>query len=129
MIARLAEALARTGRFALEDKILDVAIALERMYELDKGEIEFKLKSRAACLLESDAKRRSMVFKEIGQFYEARSAIVHKPGRKRKKIDKADAFTKGYEAARRSLMRLLEHGPPADWNQMVIGGDARNSKS
>ena len=125
VIARLAEALARTGRFALEDKILDVAIALERMYELDKGEIEFKLKSRAACLLESDPERRLGVFGEIGQFYEARSAIVHKPGRRRKKIDKADAFAKGYEAARRSLMRLLEHGPPPDWNRMVIGGAGR----
>ena len=125
VIARLAEALARTGRFALEDKILDVAIALERMYELDKGEIEFKLKSRTACLLESDSERRLEVFRDIGQFYEARSAIVHKPGRRRKKIDKAEAFAKGYEAARRSLMRLLEHGPPPDWNQMVIGGAGR----
>ena len=44
MIARLAEALARTGRYQIDDKILDVAIALERMYELDGGEISFKLR-------------------------------------------------------------------------------------
>ena len=51
MIAWLAEALARTGRFQADDKILDVAIALERMYELDRSEISFKLKTRAACFL------------------------------------------------------------------------------
>ena len=39
IISRLAEALTRDGRFAVEDRILDVAIALERMYELDGGEI------------------------------------------------------------------------------------------
>ena len=42
VVARLAEALARDGRFAAEDKILDVAIALERMYELGGGEISHK---------------------------------------------------------------------------------------
>ena len=41
VIARLAEALARSGRFRTDDKILDVAIALERMYELQGGEISF----------------------------------------------------------------------------------------
>ena len=53
LIARLAEALARSGRFQTEDKILDVAIALERMYELEGGEISFKLRMRAASFLET----------------------------------------------------------------------------
>ena len=35
-VSRLAEALGRTGRFALRDKVVDVAIALEGMYELPK---------------------------------------------------------------------------------------------
>lgn len=59
IVGRLAEALARDGQFASEDKILDVAMALERMYELDQGEIVFKLKTRAACFLESDPEARS----------------------------------------------------------------------
>ena len=33
VIGRLAEALARSGQFATEDKVLDVAIALERMFK------------------------------------------------------------------------------------------------
>ena len=120
VIARLAEALARNGRFALEDKILDVAIALERMYELDRGEIEFKLKTRAAYLLETAPGGRLQVFKGIGAFYNARSAIVHKPGRKRKKVDQRDAFSAGFDVARRSLVKLMTDGPPSDWNEILF---------
>ncbi len=38
VISRLAESLVRSGQFRLEDRILDVAIALERMYELARLE-------------------------------------------------------------------------------------------
>ena len=51
VVARLAEALAREGRFAAEDRILDVAIALERMYELSGGEISHKMRTRASWFL------------------------------------------------------------------------------
>ena len=49
LVARMAESRARTGPFAHQDRILDVAITLEQMYELDSGEISFKLRARAAC--------------------------------------------------------------------------------
>ncbi len=39
VVPRLSEALSRSGRYADDDRILDVAIALEQMYELDQGEI------------------------------------------------------------------------------------------
>ena len=42
IVVRLAEAIARDGRFAEQERILDVAIALERMYELVGGEIRDK---------------------------------------------------------------------------------------
>ncbi len=121
VIARLSEALARRGRFAIDDKILDVAIALERMYDLDRGEIEFKLKTRAACFLEPGSESRLKVFKGIGEFYDARSSIVHKPGRKRKKVDKEAAVGRGFDVARRSLLKLLSEGAPTDWNEIVMG--------
>ena len=52
VVGRLAEALARDGRFAVEDRILDIAIALERMYELEQRDGSFQLKTRAAYFLE-----------------------------------------------------------------------------
>ena len=122
IIGRLAEALARSGRFQTEDKILDVAIALERMYELEGGEISFKLRMRATSFLETSTEGRRRVFRDVEKFYNVRSGIVHK----RKKPSPAktigDAFTRGFEVARQSVVKLLRDGPPQDWNEMVIAG-------
>ena len=130
VISRLAEALARSGQYAVDDKILDVAIALERMYELDQGEISFKLKTRAACFLETETKARLRVFKDVEELYEARSGIVHPRGRKGKKRkakevverERREAFDKGFDVARRSVVKLLKKGPPPSWNEMLLAG-------
>ena len=130
IVARLAEAAARGGRFAVDDRILDVAMALERMYELDQGEIVFKLKTRAACFLESDTAGRTRVFRDVGRFYDARSAIVHNARKKRwSKKEREAAFGEGFDVARRSLGKLLREGSPTDWNEMVIAaaGAARSA--
>ena len=125
IVSRLAGAAARSGRFAVDDRILDVAIALERMYELDQGEIVFKLKTRAACFLEAETARRTQVFKDVGRFYDARSAIVHSArGKRASAKEREAAFGKGFEIARRSLGKLLREGSPADWNEMVIAAAA-----
>ena len=128
VVSRLSEALARTGQYAADDKILDVAIALEQMYELDQGEISFKLKTRAACFLESDVEARRRVFKDVEKFYDVRSAIVHRRearrNTKRKKkssaIAKDEAFEKGFDVARDSVFRLLLEGSPKDWTEVVL---------
>ena len=122
VISRLAESLARSGRFGVEDKILDVAIALERMYKLGNEEITFKLKTRAACFLETDTESRMQVFKDVKEFYDARSAIVHNRTKKASNKKNIDAFGKGFELARRSLAKLLHDGPPPDWDELVIAG-------
>ena len=124
VIARLAEALARSGRFRTEDKILDVAIALERMYELEGGEISFKLKTMAACFLEASTEGRLRVFQDVEKLYSVRSGIVHKrkPQKQPSAEGKNEAFSKGFEVARRSVIKLLRDGPPPNWNEMVIAG-------
>ena len=125
IVSRLSEALARTGQYAAEDKIMDVAIALERMYELDQGEISFKLKTRAACFLESDTQSRLGVFRDVGLVYEARSGIVHRRTRAPNLESQIDAFKKGFEVARRSVLKLIRDGSPRDWNRVVMS--ARNN--
>ena len=121
-VSRLAEALARSGQFRLDDQILDVAIALERMYDLSQGEISFKLKTRAACFLAADTPGRRDVFDDVNNFYEARSSIVHK-GRKQKSAQEmVEAFNAGFDVARRTIERLLRDGQPKDWNDVVIAG-------
>ena len=122
IISRLSEALARTGQYAADDKILDVAIALEQMYELDQGEISFKLRTRAACFLESDKKARLDVLKDVKELYDARSGIVHRRTKETAGQIKKDAFNRGFDVARRSVVKLLQKGSPQDWNEVVMAG-------
>ena len=119
-ISRLAEALARSGRFEADDKILDTALALERMYGTDGAEITFKLKTMAACFLETCPAERLQVFRDMGKFYKVRSDIVHARQRQPTHKQKAEAFEKGLEIARRTVVKLLRDGPPPDWNEMVV---------
>ena len=124
VITRLSEALVRSGRFHADDKILDVAIALEQMYELDRGEISYKLKTRAACLLESDFNRRKNVFQDVSDLYEVRSGIVHRRSQKKKLSTekKTGAFDKGFQVARRTVVKLVQEGSPRNWNEIVLAG-------
>ena len=116
IIARLAEAAARSGRFAVDDRILDVAMALERMYEIDRGGIGFKLKTRAACFLESETTGRARITDEMGRFYKARSEIVHNSETAlRSTAEREDIFRAGFDMARRTVSKLLREGSPADW--------------
>ena len=120
---RLATAVSRKGRFAREDRILDVVMALERMYSLAQGEISYKLKTRASCYLESTTEARNRVFKEVRKLYDLRSAIVHGSEKKRGTIGEQEStFRAGFEIARRTLFKHLREGSPAneDWNDIVI---------
>lgn len=122
VVGRLAEALARNGRFAAEDRILDVAISLERMYELGGGEISHKMRTRAAWFLGADAEGRRRVFKSVAEFYGARSEIVHNRKRKASAERYRSAFDKGFEIAAGTLFKLLQDGPPGDWEELVVAG-------
>ena len=122
VVARLAEALARDGRFAAEDKILDVAIALERMYELGGGEISHKLRTRSSWFLGRDAEDRVRVMESVAEFYRVRSEIVHKGKRKASAERYQESFDTGFDIAARTLFKLLKEGPPSDWEKLVIAG-------
>ena len=121
IIARLAEATRRSGRFSIDDQILDVAMTLERMYGLGSGEITYKLRTRSACFLESETTKRNQVFKQVGDFYDERSKIVHDASRRRNtRSSRETAFSNGFDIARRSLIKLIREGHPEDWNSVVI---------
>ena len=122
VISRLAEALARSGQFAVEDRILDVAIALERMYELDQGSISRKLRNRASRFLGSDAGNRRRDWESVKEFYEVRSDIVHNRLDILSAQRTREASSRGIDVARRSLFKLLREGPPDDWDALAAEG-------
>jgi len=66
------------GRFPLQDRILDTAIALEVMYELPASELYYRLQTRAGHLLADTTEARITIAEEVKQFYglRARSRTV-----------------------------------------------------
>ena len=74
-IRRLAGSLSRPGgRFGQEDRILDVAIALEVFYG---GKTGPDLAQRAAALLGGTAPEQKRTYDQAKGFYDVRSRIVH----------------------------------------------------
>ena len=122
IVGRLAVALAREGRFALHDKIVDVSIALEGMYELPRWGVTSALEERVSGFLGTDEDSRAKFGKSARAFYDARSAIVHSRTAKASPFTNGAAFVTGFDLARRSLFKLLREGAPADWNKLAVGG-------
>ena len=115
VIGRLAEALARDGQFATEDKVLDVAIALERMFKPQDRGISKQLQKKVAGFLEGSDEVQSRVKEAVEHFYDVRSAIIHGPKNERKKRlleEKKKAFDAGFGLTRRSLFKMLRDGLP-----------------
>ncbi|MDE0629373.1 MAG: HEPN domain-containing protein [Bryobacterales bacterium] len=121
-VSRLAEALGRAGRFALRDRVLDVAIALEGMYELPKWYKSRTLQERVSSYLGADAEDQERIKKRIRTFYEARSDIVHSGRGEASPFSSGAAFVSGFDLARRSLFKLLHEGSPGDWRIPPVPG-------
>ena len=115
IVTRLSEALSRNGRFAVADRILDIAIALEWMYVLDEGNIGRKLRNRTARFLGTDAASKSRIKRNVKEFYEVRSGIVHSRLHELTPERVRSAFVEGFDLARQSLFKLLREGRPENW--------------
>ena len=116
-IRRLAASFSRPGgRFGEEDRILDVAIALEVLYGGTTGR---KLSPRAAGLLETSAADQQRTFDQASRFYRVRSRIVHS----KKPTPAPDSLYKELEVGRdlacRTLANLLNRNAPVRWTDVM----------
>ncbi len=119
-VRRLADSRSRIGRFGTEDRMLDTAIALESMYELSSSEISYRLATRAGHYLGDESNERLRIFGQIRRFYDARSAVVHGSSGRRTRVSQREALSEGFQIARMTLIKLLEHGHPPDWDALVM---------
>ncbi len=110
VVARLAQALTKNGRFAILDKILDVSIALEKMYNLPKQGVTNALAQQVSSFLGTDADSRGQISKSMRTFYNARSAIIHGRPAGATSIANDTAFVAGFDLAQRTLFKLLREG-------------------
>ena len=122
-VSQLAEALGRTGRFASRDKVMDVAIALEGMYELPDRYKSRILQERVSSYLAADVEDQKRIKERIRTFYETRSNIVHGGSGQASPFRYGAAFVTGFDLARRSLFKLLDEGRPDNWKTSSVTRD------
>ena len=110
IVTRLSEALARNGRFAVVDRVQDVAMALERMYVPDENNIGRKLRNRTARLLGTDAASEQRIKDKVKELYDVRSDIVHNRLHRLTPERVHSAYVEGFDLAQQSLFKLLREG-------------------
>ncbi len=77
MLHRLAEAQRTLGRFAKEDRILDLAIIFER-YFLEEKTYKKELSLNISKLLGQTTEESAQISEGIEHFYKVRNAIAHR---------------------------------------------------
>ena len=110
VIHRLSEALARSGRFGANDRILDISQSLELMFRPKGGRISQQLQDGMAELLGVDETHKDDIRAAIKQFYDVRSAIVHgatDARHKRKLEGRQSAFISGLNLTQQALFKML----------------------
>ena len=122
-VTRLSEALARDGRVGMQDKVVDVVIALEGMYELPRRGKSRILQDRVSGFLGTDADNRERTREIVRTVYDARSDIVHSDSKRASPFRNDAAFMKGFDLARRTLLKSLHEGPPDDWQELGAAND------
>ena len=109
----------RRGALADQDRVLDIAIALELLYALGNGEITYKLATRAGWYIGTNLKKRLEIRKDLTNFYASQSLVVHgSSGSRGQKITGAN-IDSAFEIARQTP--LLGISPEVKY-QMVTSG-------
>ena len=107
----------------VDDRILDLGIALESLY-LDKieAELSFRLRLRAAKHLEDTLDKRKQIERTIGDFYSVRSKVVHTgspPMTGSELAERWSILSAAQEVCRRSIRKVLDEGMPV-WTDLDL---------
>ena len=118
-VHRLAGSFSRPGgRFGQEDRILDVAIALEVLYG---GKTGHNFSQRAAALLGGSATEQNHRYDQAKGFYDLRSSIVHWKNAPYSPHVLGEELEVGRDLACLTLMSLLDRGEPPNWGDVMRG--------
>jgi len=121
-VSRLAASTQRGGgRLGVQDRILDLAIALEVMYQLKRSG-RYTLTTRAGHFLADEVDERLRMANQADSLYKMRNAIVH--GNIEQTRDgyarMAATAENGADLARETLWRLLDQGAFPDWDRLIM---------
>ena len=122
----------KRGEARLEDRYIDLRIALEALYLKDfdderTQEMRFRLALFGAWHLAEGPDDRQAIRKTLRDAYDMASKAVHGGevlGEPRADLyHKAQAeLARAQDLCRKGILKLLREGPPKDWGALVLGG-------
>ena len=104
----------------LEDRFIDLRIALESLYlkdfinETTSQEMRFRLSIFGAWHLGADYQERGSIRKRLRDAYDAASGAVH-TGHIDFTQENHELLSDGQDLCRRGIVRLIRDGEPSDW--------------
>ena len=113
------------GRFRYEDRLLDIAVALEVLFGLQGGELTHKLSVRAAHLLGASGENRVALFESVQRLYKERSRIIHgsRSRRSGRQIGPEETVEGAYRTGRAALLNILARGSFPDWTRLTLAAE------
>jgi len=99
-------------RDSIQDRAIDLMVALESLFSEEQEAIAYKIALRASCLIETESQKRKAMFNFLKKAYGKRSRIVH--GRDQKSWFESKTYSPKLkniiileEVVRKSLLALL----------------------
>lgn len=99
-------------RDSIQDRAIDLTVALEALFSEDQEAIAYKIALRASCLIETEPQKRKAMFNFLKKAYGKRSRIVH--GRDEKSWFESKTYNQKLrniiileKVVRKSLLALL----------------------
>ena len=123
----------KNTRASLEDRFIDLRIALESLYLRDftneqSQEMRFRLALFAAWHLGADYEDRKTIRKKLRDAYDKASKAVHS-GHVESTQENEDLLFDAQALCRRGALRLLKDGAPQDWGNLILGADEQTGLS
>lgn len=117
--------MAKNGMRGLEDRLIDLRIALEALFlpAQPDQELKFRLAVSGAWFVGEDAADRRGVWDTLRSAYDLSSNAVHGGDvKKKKKKDKSSAkvLADGLTVCRKGILRVLCDGPITDWTELIL---------
>ena len=125
VLSRLSQA---KRREQIEDKILDLGIALEMALLEDNknnSQLSLSFRLRGSWLIGSDHEERQVIYKQLRDIYNYRSQVAHSGslcGNDAEKINSVrEMFQEYSQLAERIIQQLICTNNP-DWSKLILGG-------
>ena len=106
----------------LEDRFIDLRLALEMLYLKDLGkntELRFRLSLYGAWHLGSSTEERKDINKKLRNAYDMASRAVHTG---EVPDDSKDCLEKAQDLCRDGILKLLLEDDEVDWGDLILGG-------